>query len=400
MNLKIVRSTDQKNALIEISALKTKILLDGGVNLGENEVFHLPDLQTQYDFSNIGAVFLSHYRADYSTLTPGLLENVPVYTGRLAGGITSSAAKYKGTKPCDFAGFYESGVPIAVGEIRVTPYLVDDATFEGYLLLIEADGGKVLFTGDYRANGRKRFEEMLNGLPEKVDLLICERGVIAKEDVSLVTERDVEEKAAKLIEDKRGPVFILQDPTDFDRAASMFFAAKRNKRVFLEDLYLSQLARAAGDAMPNPAGWTGVRAYLTAGYKEDHFRYKMFTELPRLSKSELITQKYVMCIRTTMKKFMKSLFQEKGFQGGLLINTLPEGSWNSTETQEFLSFASGKGLEVVTLRSSGHADAMALKALVNAVNPAKILPVASENVPWLANEYTGIPVLAEDTVKV
>jgi ribonuclease J len=400
MNLKIIRSSDQKSTIIEISASKTKILLDGGVNLGENEVFHLPDLQTQYDFSNTSAVFLSHYRADYSTLTHGLLENVPVYTGKLTGRITAAAAKYKAGKPCEFAGFYESGVPITVGEIRVTPYPVDDLIYDGFLLLIETDGKKVLYTGDYRANSRKRFEEVLKGLSEKVDLLICERGVIAKEDVSLVTERDVEEKAAKLIEDKKGPVFILQDLTDFDRAASMYFAAKRSKRVFLEDLYLSQLASAAGDAMPNPAGWTGVRAYLTSGYKEDHFRYKMFTELPRLSKSELVTQKYVMCIRTTMKKFMKSLFQEKGFRNGLLINTLPEGSWNNTETQEFLSFASGKGLEVVTLRSSGHADAMALKALVNTVKPAKIVPVDPEKVPWLAKEYAEIPVLAEDSVKV
>ncbi len=266
--------------------------------------------------------------------------------------------------------------------------------------MIEGDGKKVLYTGDYRANGRKSFEEMLKNLPEKVDVLICERGVIAKEDVNLVTERDMEEKAAKLIGDKKGPVFILQDLTDFDRAATMFLAAKRNKRIFLEDLYLSQIACAAGKAMPNPAGWVGVRAYLTAGYKEDHFRYKMFTELPRLSKSEIGTQKYVMCIRTTMKKFMKSLFQSKKFSDGLIINTLPEESWNSAATQEFLAFAADKGLEVVTLRNSGHADAMALKALVDTVKPAKILPVAVQNVPWLTDEYAKIQVEARDVIKL
>lgn len=400
MNIKIYRSSEQRNAIIEIFTSKAKILLDGGINLGENEVFHLPDLQTQYDFSNTNAVFLSHYMADYITLVHGLLENVPVYAGRLTGRITAAAAKYKAIKPYDFAGFYESGVPIMAGDIRVTPYLIDDPIFDGYLLLIEADGKKVLYTGDYRANGRKRFEDMLKSLPEKVDALICERGVIAKEDVNLVTERNVEETAAKLIGDKNGPVFILQDLTDFERATTMFFAAKRNKRIFLEDLYLSQLACAAGDAMPNPTGWANVRAYLTTSYKEDHFRYKMFTELPRLSKSEFGTQKYVMCIRTNMKKFMKSLFQLKGFGGGLIINALPEESCGSAATQEFLSFAAGKGLQVVTLHSSGHADAMALKALVDTVKPAKILPVAVQEVPWLANEYAKIPVVAQNAIKV
>ena len=400
MDIKIYRSSEQRNAIIEIFTSKTKILLDAGVNLEENEMFHLPDLQAQYDFSNTDAVFLSHCMADYITLTHGLLGNVPVYAGGLTGRVAVAAAKYKAIKPYDFAGFYESGVPIAAGDIKVTPYLVDDKIYDGYLLLIEADGKKVLYTGDYRANGRKRFEEMLKGLPENVDVLICERGVIAKEDVSLVTERNVEEKAAELISGKKGPVFILQDLTDFDRAATMFFAAKRNKRIFLEDLYLSQLACAAGDAMPNPTGWVNVRAYLTTGYKEDHFRYKMFTELPRLSKSEIGTQKYVMSVRTNMKKFMKSLFQSKGFEGGLIINTLPEGNCGNAAAQKFLSFVAGKGLEVVTLHNSGHADALALKALVDTVKPAKILPVAVQEVPWLANEYAKIPVLAQDIIKV
>jgi len=400
MDIKIYRSSEQRNAIIEIFTSKTKILLDAGVNLEENEVFHLPDLQTKYDFLNIDAVFLSHCMADYVTLTHGLLENVPMYAGGLTGRVTVAAAKYKAIKPYDFAGFYESGVPIAAGDISVTPYLVDDKIYDGYLLLIEADGKKVLYTGDYRANGRKRFEDMVRGLPEKVDVLICGHGVITKEDVSLITERNVEEKASELISGKKGPVFILQDLTDFDRAATMFFAAKRNKRIFLEDLYLSQLACAAGDAMPNPTGWVNVRAYLTTGYKEDHFRYKMFTELPRLSRSEIGTQKYVMCVRTNMKKFMKSLFQLKGFGDGLIINTLPEGSYSSAAVQKFLSFAAGKGLEVVTLHNSGHADALALKALVDTVKPAKILPVAVQEVPWLANEYAKIPVLAQNIIKV
>lgn len=399
MNIKLHRSAEQKNAVIEISTATTKILLDGGVNLEENETFRLPDLQVQPHFSNINAVFLAHYSADYSTLTHGLLKDVPVYAGTPAGRITASAAKYKGIKLHDFAGFYESGVSITAGDLRVTPYPVDTPVFGGYLLLIEGDGKKVLYTGDFRANGRKSFEEMLKGLPEKVDVLICERGVIAKEDINLITERDLEEKAAKLIGGKKGPVFVLQDLTDFDRAATMFRAAKRNQRIFLEDLYLAQLACAAGDAMPNPAGWTGVRAYLTAGYREDHFRYKMFTELPRLSKSELGNQKYVMCVRTTMKKFMKSLFQCKKFTDGLIINTLPEESCDSAAAQEFLAFAADKGLEVATLHNSGHADAMALKALVNAVKPAKILPVAARNVPWLRKEYAKIPVAAQDLIK-
>nr|WP_319488730.1 hypothetical protein [uncultured Caproiciproducens sp.] len=124
MNIKIHRTAEQKNAIIEIVTSKAKILLDGGVNLEENEVFRLPDLQAQYNFSNINAVFLSHYAADHITLVHGFLESVPVYTGKLAGRITAAAATYKAIRPCDFAGFYESGVSITAGDIKVTPCLV------------------------------------------------------------------------------------------------------------------------------------------------------------------------------------------------------------------------------------------------------------------------------------
>lgn len=398
MNIKIHRSADRKNEIIGISTLRTKILLDGGVNLEENEVLKLPDLQAQYGFSGINAVFLSHYSTDHVTMERGLLENVPVYTGKQAGRIAAAAEKYKAKKPFEFAGYYASGEPIAVGDIKVTPYLVDDAVFDGYLLLIEGAGKSVLYTGDFRANGRKSFEEMLLNLPARVDVLLCEHGVIAKEDVNLVTERDLEEQAAELIGSKKGPVFLLQSATDFDRAATMFHAAKRNKRVFLEDLYMAQLAGAAGRAMPNPAGWVGVRAYLTTGYKEEHFRYKMFTEQPRLSKAEISTQKFVMCIRTSMKKYIKTLSQCMSFRDGIIINSLPEESRDSAAAQEFLAFAAGKGLEAVSLHNSGHADAVALKALVKTVNPAKLMPLADQNAKWLANEYPQIPVVAVDTI--
>ena len=162
---------------------------------------------------------------------------------------------------------------------------------------------------------------------------------------------------------------------------------------------MCQIAGAAEKAMPNPAGWTGARAYLTSGYKEEHFRYKMFTELPRLNKAEIEKQNFVMCIRTSMKKYMKTLSQGIRFEDGLIINALPDESAKSAKTQEFLAFAVEKGLESVTIRNSGHANAMALKALIKAVKPVKIVPLATQNVRWLKSEYSHSSVLAEDTIE-
>ena len=275
--------------LIEISTAKTKIILDGGMNLEENEVLFLKDLQEQYDLVGIDAVFLSHYSTDHITTARGLLDNVPVYASRLASKIALAAEDYKAKKPFPFAGYYTHATPITVGDVSVTPYLVDSPVCEGYLLLIEGEGKSVLYTGDFRANGRKSFEEMLANLTQKVDVLLCERGVLTERDTSLITERDVEEQAAKLIEESNGPVFVLQSVTDFDRGATLLYAAKRNKRIFLQDLYAAHIAVAADKAMPNPVGWVGIKAFLTTGYKPEHPRYKMFAEMPRMSRATIET---------------------------------------------------------------------------------------------------------------
>jgi ribonuclease J len=225
MNIKMHRLPEQRNAIIEISTSHTKILLDEGVNLEENEVLKISDI-IPYSFSDINAVFLSHYRTDYVTLVHDSLENVPVYIGKPADKIIMAAQRYKAKKPHEFAGLYKHGVPIRVGDITVTPYLVDDDKHGGYLYMIEGDKKRVIYTGDFRANGRKSFEEMLAHLPNKADVLISERGVITEEDINLVTERGLEEQATKLIGDTKGSVFVLLAVTDFDRAFTMFQAAK------------------------------------------------------------------------------------------------------------------------------------------------------------------------------
>lgn len=399
MKIKIHRATSTKSTLIEISTAQTKIILDGGVNLDENEVLSLPELQSQYSFLNIDAVFLSHYSTDHITMTRGLLDNVPVYAARLSSKIALAAEAYRAKKPFPFGGYYVDGTAIAVGDVRVTPYLVDAPTCEGYLLLIEGEGKRVLYTGDFHAHGRKSFEEMLANVPKKIDALLCERGVLTEQDTSLITERDLEEQATALMGKSNGPVFVLQAVTDFDRAATFLYAAKRNNRIFLQDLYTAHIATAADQAMPNPVCWTGVKAYLTTGYKPEHPRYTLFTQMPRMSRATIQTQKFVMCIRPTMKKYMKTLAQGMRLKDGLIINALPDERASSPETLAFLGFAEKLGLEVATLRISGHANALAVKTLINAVNPTKLIPLVPQTAAWFATEHPELTVVTQDMIE-
>ena len=377
-------------SLIEISTAKTKILLDCGTNAEDNA---LPATCENLNIADFNAVFLSHAHTDYVGLTGD-----KIYLSQLTSKIITAANTYRMKQTPAFAGFYQDRKAIMVGDIAVTPILIDHEDYDAYLFLIKGPGKSILYTGDFHANGRKSFEEMLQNLPHKVDALLCEGLGLTGEDIALITERDLEEQITEAVGSKTGPIFVLQSVTDIDRTNTVFHAAKRNRRLFLEDLYLANINDAIGNIVPNPNGFVGVKAFLTTGYRPEHIRYQMFEKLNRVDKSQLSSQKFVMCIRTNMKKFMKSLSQSVRFYDGALIVSLP--AEERPQATEFAKFAQSKGLEVKNLHTSGHADARALQALVSAVHPVKIVPVQLQNANWFVGEFSGNEVIKEDSISL
>jgi len=396
MKITIHRRLNQTSEnLVEIATTKTRILLDTGVDSEETTPMIAPEMPGDKNFD---AILISHYNTDHVALVGERFSQVPVYIGEMAARIITASDEYKGITPIPFTHYFQNGVTISIGDINVTPFLVDQPAYDAYMLLIESDGKRILYTGDFRSNGRKSFEEMLVNLPDKVDVLICETDGITREDINPITERDLEEKAVEVISKKNGPVFVLQSITDLDRITTMNHASQRCKRQFLEDLHMAQITDAVGNTVANPDDFIGVKAFLTTGYKPENFRYQMYRTHSRIDKSEIVTQKFVMCIRTSMKKYVKSLSQMMNFHNGVLINSLQGTDAKSPEVAPFLKFAQDKGLEVVSLRTSGHADAMALKALSDAVNPIRIVPLNIENIEWYHSEFPKTPIVKEESL--
>ena len=66
--------------------------------------------------------------------------------------------------------------PFGIGPFRITPYLVDHSAFDAYALMVEADGKRVFYSGDFRAHGRKAalFERLVRSPPKDIDALLME----------------------------------------------------------------------------------------------------------------------------------------------------------------------------------------------------------------------------------
>jgi hypothetical protein len=81
-----------------------------------------------------------------------------------------------------------------VGPFAVTPILTDHSAFDAYMLLIEADGKRILYTGDFRRHGRKSVlvDRMIAKPPADIDVLIIE-GTNLGTDKPARTEQEPEE---------------------------------------------------------------------------------------------------------------------------------------------------------------------------------------------------------------
>jgi hypothetical protein len=78
--------------------------------------------------------------------------------------------------------FLEDQKPIALGPFVITPFLVDHSAYDAYAILVEADGKRIFYSGDFRAHGRKRqlLERLIQHPPERVDVLLMEGTTISR----------------------------------------------------------------------------------------------------------------------------------------------------------------------------------------------------------------------------
>ena len=169
MRIRIHRGTKEiGGTCIEIETRGKRIAVDAGLPLDatdEGQESLLPDISgfRQSDSSLLGVV-ISHPHLDHYGLARYIRPELPVWIGRAANDILTAASAYvpNGHALVD-PRFLSNRKPLNIGPFRVTPYLVDHSAFDAYALLVEADGKRVFYSGDFRAHGRKKalFEAMV-----------------------------------------------------------------------------------------------------------------------------------------------------------------------------------------------------------------------------------------------
>ncbi|BEG98860.1 MBL fold metallo-hydrolase [Bacteroides sedimenti] len=379
MQIVIHRGINQIGGCItEIATSTSRILIDLGQNLPDNTGDISDPLANSEAVERIvkgvDAIFYSHYHGDHVGLMEFVPEGVEQYIGSVAKEVMAVKAKYLRKEECTISILktFNKLNEITKGNITIIPFLVSHSACDSYMFLIEADGKKVLHTGDFRDHGYIG-EGLIPAIKKyigQVDFLITEGTMLSRSNEKVPTESHLQMMARKLMH-KHKYVFVLGSSTDIDRIAT-FHKANPDGRLFVCDSYQAEVLDVFTH---NNGAYSGL-------YKFDNI--SVFPDSNLLK--NMIDKGFCMMIRCNKNKGKYSKFTD------LVIDRIPksdrmaiysmwsgyiaEGRNQKTEYIELLS----KFDNVGQIHTSGHASQECLIKVCNLTAPRlAIIPIHSEN---------------------
>ena len=396
MEINIIRGQNQiGGSIIEVSSKNTKIILDVGSNLDDKEIV-VPEIEGLFKGeAKYDGVLISHYHSDHEGLATKILPKIPIYMGEKSHEIHKVTREYIKKEYLKEPKTFKPEEEFLIGDIKITPYLCDHSAFDSHMFLLECEGKKILYTGDFHSNGRKFFQSLLNKLP-KVDALITEGTNLSNDKIGKInlTEKELEKKGIELLEGNDRPVFVLMAGTNIDRIVTFYKIANATKRLFLLDTYAGQITATIGGNIPNPRTFFNVKIFQTSSSKHD-----ILENYPKnkIWKNKIAKSNFLMCVRTSMKKYLESYPNEFSFEGCTLFYSMWEGYKKQENMKKFLKFMEEKGVKTISLHTSGHADEKDFDKLIKKVEPEIIVPIHTENSEWF-KRYENCEVICDKNI--
>lgn len=243
MKITIHRGTHQIGGTItEIQSKIARIFIDMGEELLNEDKQSSPIEIEGVTTSkvNCDAVFFTHNHGDHIGMFSRINKSIPLYLGEASKEIYLTLQKYLKSTHLDQLEqiiTFKALDKISIKDIIVTPLLVDHSAYDAYMFIIEADGKRILHTGDFRNHGYKgkRLLKMLSVYAKDIDLLIIEGTTLSRSNQPILLESELKIKAEELLKEKKY-VFVLCSSTNIDRI-STFYQANPLGKYFVCDEY-------------------------------------------------------------------------------------------------------------------------------------------------------------------
>lgn len=394
MKITIHRGINQIGGCItEIATYKARILIDLGLNLPDGEGITLDDFANKESIEKltkgIDAIFYTHYHGDHLGLFPLVPDFVNQYIGEVAKKIIlckhERLSFIPGRKEISIAEIdkiermktFKAQQIIEIGDIKVTPYLVSHSAYDAYMFTIEANGKRILHTGDFRGHGylSKGLLPTIEKLilkKGKIDFLITEGTMISRLDERVRHENELKIEVIELLKQYKN-VFVMCSSTDMERLAT-FHAA--NKEIKGRPFVCDDFQKSVLDIFTDTAG----RKTKLFGFEKPYPFQEKNTKLVNWMQDK----GFCMLVRPTAKFDDYIAFLEPKIDKNetVLIYSMWKEYINSKSkhaNKRYLDFVE-KFPCVKIIHTSGHASADCLVEVCNLVKPTTcIIPIHSEH---------------------
>lgn len=366
MKIIIHRGSHQIGGIaVEIKTDSTRIIIDMGDELTMDNSYMPKPLNISGVTDKNGkcsAVFFTHYHGDHTGQLPNIRKDIPIFMGELTKDIlltTMQNAEQETINRIKSAKIFEAGQKIPIGNITVTPYSIDHSACDSYMFLIEAEGKKILHTGDFRTHGfrGKAVPKILRSFIKKVDVLITEGTNISRENKEIITECQLQHKVKEYI-NKYKYVFAYTSSTNLERICG-FAKAVPQEKYFICDEYQNKLLNII----------------------KEHWKkyYKLCDNIKKITYGINLLPKFkekgfLMMVRDN--SMFRKIIPEFDKDKSIMLYSM----WNGYRTHpestipEFLALA-GKW---EYLHTSGHAYVEDIKEMVKIINPSCIIPIHTD----------------------
>lgn len=248
MNIIIHRGTHQiGGSAIEISTASTRIILDFGNELSLDEKYIPINLDIDgvtKGLPDCDGIVISHYHMDHLGQLTSAQPAIPLYMGELSKEIALIGAEYQDR--CLYlrllgANTFRGGDAFSIGDIRIRPLVIDHSAADSYMFVIEAEGKRVLYTGDFRMHGLRSHvvEKLVKTYIGTIDVLITEGTSLSRDADKYISEAAVLDDISSYIQDGKY-VFIMCSSTNIDRIMGIWQNMPTDK-VLICDAYQKRI---------------------------------------------------------------------------------------------------------------------------------------------------------------
>ena len=248
MNIIIHRGTHQiGGSVIEISTASTRIMLDFGNEFSLDEKYIPINLDIDgvtKGMPDCDGIVISHYHMDHLGQLTSALPEIPLYMGELSKEVAMISAEYQDKNlylRLLGANTFRGGEAFTIGDIRIRPLVIDHSAADSYMFVIEAEGKRVLYTGDFRMHGLRHhvLDQLVNTYIGEVDVLITEGTSLSRDADKYISEAAVLDDISSYIQEGKY-VFIMCSSTNIDRIMGIWQNMPTDK-VLICDAYQKRI---------------------------------------------------------------------------------------------------------------------------------------------------------------